>query len=110
MKQLVEQLLRHKFIFKSIKEINKKRLLTTKKINVYEAVDMDGYYIGIFSIKRKSRFLRKNIDDVEKLYEQLKRVQDHNFKKRIILYNMPFCSKAQKELTQKKWILIDASI
>ena len=110
MKFLVDLLAKHKFIFKSIKEIDKKKLSTTKKINIYEAIDLEGYYVAIFYIKRKSRFVRKNVIDLEELYEVLKKVQDHNFKRKIIIYDMPFCSKAKKMLKENKWIMINASI
>ncbi len=110
MKPLVNVLLKKNYIFKSINEIDKKTLGTRKKIGIFEAVDTDSYYIAIFVVAQKSRFLRKNADELEALYEKLKEVQDHNFKKKILIYQMPLCSKAKEQLKQNSWVLINAPI
>jgi len=110
MKELVNVLLKKNYIYKSLKEIDKKTLGTRKKIGIYEGVDTNSYYAAIFVFVQKSRFLRKNADELEMLYEKLKVAQDHNFKKKILIYQMPICSHAKKQLKESGWVLIDAAI
>jgi hypothetical protein len=110
MKELVNVLLKKDYIYKSLKEIDKKTLGTRKKIDIYEGVDTNSYYVAIFVLTQKSRFLRKNADDLETLFEKLKEVQDHNFKKKILIYQMPLCSKAKVQLKENSWILINACV
>jgi hypothetical protein len=110
MKELVNLLLKKNYLYKSLKEIDKKTLGTRKKIEIYEGVDTNSYYAAIFVLVQKSRFLRKNADELEMLYEKLKIVQDHNFKKKILIYQMPICSHAKDQLKQNGWIVINASV
>ncbi len=109
MKETVEILMKKKLIFKKLTEIDKKELKTRKKIRVYEGVDLKSYYFAIFLIKQKSRFLRKNVKEIEEIYERLKIIRDHNFKKKIFLHKCPLCSKAKEDLKNLKWKIFDAS-
>ena len=90
--------------------IENKALGTRKKIAVYEAVDFERYYAAVFVLRQKSRFLRKDAQVLEGLYETLKRVQDHNFKKKILLYDMPLCSKAKAQMKEAGWRLFDVAV
>ena len=110
MKELVNVLLKKNYIYKSLKEIDKKSLGTRKKIDIYEGVDTNSYYAAIFVLVQKSRFLRKNADDLEMLLEKLKVVQDHNYKKKLLIYQMTLCSKAKEQMKEDGWILINASV
>lgn len=110
MKELVNVLLKKNYIYKSLKEIDKKTLGIRKKIEIYEGVDTNSYYAAVFILVQKSRFLRKNADDLEMLYEKLKIVQDHNFKKKILIYQMPICSHAKEQLKESGWVLINAAV
>ncbi len=109
MKETVEILMKKKLIFKKLTEIDKKDLKTRKKIRVYEGVDLKSYYFAIFLIEQKSRFLRKNVKEIEEIYERLKIIRDHNFKKKIFLHKCPLCSKAKEDLKNLKWKIFDAS-
>ena len=62
MKELVNVLLKKNYIYRSLKEIDKKTLGSRKKIDIYEGVDTNSYYAAIFVLVQKSRFLRKNAD------------------------------------------------
>lgn len=110
MKELVNILLKKNYIYKSLKEIDKKVLGTRKKIDIYEGVDTKSYYAAIFYLLQKSRFLRKNADDLEQLLEKLKVLQDHNYKKKILIYQMPLCSKAKEQMKQNGWVLINVTL
>ena len=110
MKKLVNILLEKNYIYKSLHEIDIKTLGTRKKIKIYEGVDPKSYYTSIFVLNQKSRFLRKNADDLESLYEKLKVVQDHNFKHKLLIYQMPLCSKAKALMKERGWRFINASV
>ena len=109
MKAIVELLLSHKMIFKKLHPIDKKALGTRKKIDIYEGVDLHSNYVVIFHLVQKSRFLRKNADELEQLFEKLKIMQDHNYKKKLLLYDMPFCSKAKALMKERGWRMIDVA-
>jgi hypothetical protein len=109
MKEIVDKLREKGLIYKKLIMIDNKLLKTRKKIAIYEAVDFERYYTAIFELKQKSRFLRKDVEVLEMLYARLKVLQDHNFKKKILLYDMPFCSKAQMKMKEDGWRLIDVS-
>ncbi len=109
MKALVEILRVNGRIYKTLRKIDLKNLGTRKKFELYEGVDLKSYYSAIFWVKQKSRFLRKDADIYEGLYEKLKVLQDHNFKYKILIYDMPFCSKAKALMKERGWRLIDAS-
>jgi len=109
MKSVVDRLLKEDLILKKLELIDNKLLQTRKKIEVYEGVDLKSNYVAIFNLKQKSRFLRKDILPLDLIYENLKTLLDHNFKKKIIIYDMPFCSHAQKELKDDGWRLLDAT-
>jgi len=110
MKELVDLLRAKELIYKKLIMIDNKALKTRKKIEVYEAVDFDRYYTAIFVYEQKSRFLRKDATVLEELYERLKILQDHNFKKKILLYKMPFCSKAKAQMKESGWRLVDVTV
>ena len=110
MKELVDILRSKELIYKKLIMIDNKTLKTRKKIEIYEAVDFNRYYTAVFSLEQKSRFLRKDAVVLETLYERLKVLQEHNFKKKILLYKMPFCSKAKAQLKEEGWRMIDASV
>jgi hypothetical protein len=110
MKKLVNVLLEKNHIYKSLKKIDIKTLGTRKKIEIYEAVDTKSYYTAIFILTQKSRFLKKNADELEVIYEKLKVAQDHNFKKRLFIYQLPFCSHAKALMKERGWRFIDAAV
>ena len=109
MNDIVELLLSHNLIFKKLHPIDNKLLGTRKKVVIYEGVDLHSNYVAIFHLVQKSRFLRKNADEIESLFEKLKTLQDHNYKKRILLYDMPFCSKAKALMKERGWRLINVA-
>jgi hypothetical protein len=109
MKEIVELLLKYNMIFKKLHPIDKKKLGTRKNIEIYEGVDLHSNYVAIFKLSQKSRFLQKNADELERIFEKLKIMQDHNYKKKLLLYDMAFCSKAQILMKERGWRLIDVA-
>ena len=107
MKEMIQQLLTKKIILKKVVPIDTAVLQTRKKIAVFSGVDTKSNLVSIFMIQRKSRFLRKDVKELEELFIKLVSFSDHNFKKKILIYDMPLCSKAKENLKELKWTLIN---
>ena len=107
MKDMIKQLLTKKIILKKIDAIDISMLKSRKKIGVFSGIDTKSNYVCVFVISRKSRFLTKDVKELEELFTRLVSLSDHNFKKKILIYDMPLCSKAKEKLKELKWILIN---
>lgn len=103
MKELTTYYTNKNVIFKDIKEILPKELGSRKKIDIYVATSIDGKYYSIFIIDSKSRFIRKNANDLIELNELLSSYVGHNFKKKELLISSPLCSKAKEFLKENAW-------
>lgn len=100
MRQLTEYFMNKNIIFKSIEEISPKELSSRKKIRIYSAVGVDANYYAIFIVDAKSRFIRKNANDLLEMCAKLVDYKKHNFKKKILLVSSPLCSKAKTFLKE----------
>ena len=105
MKNLTKYFLDKDILFKEIKEVIPKQLGSRKKIGIYVATSVSKEYYAIFILDGKSRFIRKNAEDLILLCEKLASFEDHNFKKKELLISSPLCSKAKKFLQENKWSL-----
>ncbi|XOB62721.1 hypothetical protein ACMC56_02670 [Campylobacterota bacterium DY0563] len=103
MKELTHYYNKKDILFKEIEEIAPKDLKSRKKIKIYVATSIQKEYYAIFIIDSKSRFIRKNAEDLMLLLEDLVSFQEHNFKKKELLISSPICSKAKKLLENDKW-------
>lgn len=90
-------------IFKDLNEVLPKDLNSRKKIKIYCGTSIEKEYIAIFIVDLKSRFLRKNGNDLEELFESLKSFKEHNFKRKYLLISSPLCSKAKAMLEDLNW-------
>jgi predicted nucleotidyltransferase len=106
LKEVIKTLLTKKIILKKLEPFDLAHLESRKKILLFDGVDTASNYISIFVIEKKSRFLQKDVLELEKLFEKLVQVKEHNYKKKILLYKMPMCSKAQKLLKEFRWTLV----
>ena len=103
MKELTHYYNAKDILFKEIKQIDPKDLKSRKKIKIYIATSIEKEYYAIFVIDSKSRFIRKNAEDLMVLLEKLISFTDHNFKKKELLISSAICSKAKKMLEDNKW-------
>jgi len=103
MKTIVEYLQQKNIIFKSFKEITPKELGSRKKIDIYVGVDLKGYYADVLQIEKKSRVLRKEVEELMALHEKLEKYIDSSIKKKYIIIKAPLCSKAKGMLEENKW-------
>lgn len=103
MKELTNYFTNKDIIFKQIDQITPKELGSRKKIGIYHATSIKKEFYSIFIIDAKSRFLRKNADELMALTDILSTHLDHNFKKKVLLISSPLCSKAKAYLKENKW-------
>lgn len=103
MKDLTKYFLDKEILFKDLKEVFPKELGSRKKIEIYSATSTSKDYYAIFVVDSKSRFIRKNANDLLDLYNNLVDYEKHNFKKKVLLISSPLCSKAKKFLEDEKW-------
>ena len=103
MKDLTKYFLDRDILFKEIKEVNVKELGSRKKIKIYVATSVTKEFYSIFIVDAKSRFIRKNANDLLELHSKLIDFQEHNFKRKELLISSPLCSKAKKFLEENKW-------
>jgi len=103
LKELTTYYTNKNILFKEIKQIFPKELDSRKKIDIYSATTIDSKFYAIFIVDSKSRFIRKNADDLMVLCEKLATFLGHNFKKRELLISSPLCSKAKEYLKQNDW-------
>ena len=89
MKELTTYFTNKNILFKEIKSIYPKELDSRKKIGIYAATTVDSKFYAIFVVDSKSRFIRKNADDLMELCEKLASYLDHNFKKKELLISSP---------------------
>lgn len=103
MKELTGYFTNKNVIFKEIKKTEPKELGSRKKIEIYTATSVNNEYYAIFVLDGKSRFLRKNANDLMAMCESLASLVDHNFKKKELLILSPLCSKAKAYLKENSW-------
>ena len=103
MKELTEYFTSKNIIFKAIKSLEPKDIGSRKKIRIYTATSIKSEYYAIFIINSKSRFLKKNADELMAMCEKLSSHEDHNFKRKELLISSPLCSKAKAYLLDNKW-------
>jgi len=106
MKQIIESLRENGYFFKNIESIDLKKINIKNKIIVYKATSIDGEYISLFHISKKSRFIKKDSSRLLEINDLLKIHYDHNFMKTILSISSPLCSKAKKVLESEKWQII----
>lgn len=103
MKELTNYYNNNDILFKDIKEIFPKELGSRKKIRIFTSTSIQSEYYAIFILDSKSRFIRKNANDLIQMCEELSTYVEHNFKKKELLISSPLCSKAKKFLEEQKW-------
>ena len=103
MRELTEYYMKKDLIFKDIQKVEPKEINSRKKIDIYSATSVKGDYFAIFKLDAKSRFLRKNAEDLIVLCEKLSLLVGHNFKKKELVITSPLCSKAKAFLKDNSW-------
>jgi hypothetical protein len=103
MKSIIDYLQSNKLIFKTFKSIAPKELGSRKRVKIYMAVDLKGYYALVMSIEKKSRVLRKDVNEFMQLHEKLEKYIDSKINKKYIIIKAPLCSHAKVMLKESGW-------
>ena len=103
MKDVTSYFVNKNIIFKELNVIEPKELGSRKKIQIYDGIGIDKNYYALFVLNAKSRFLRKNANELIQLLNQLIDLKKHNYKKKILLISSPLCSHAKKLLVENGW-------
>ncbi|NQY94295.1 MAG: hypothetical protein HRT43_09040 [Campylobacteraceae bacterium] len=103
MKELTNYFVNKNIIFKELNEVFPKDLKSRKKVRIYDGIGVDKKYYAIFILDAKSRFLRKNANDLMDLCNKLIDLKKHNYKKKELLISSPLCSHAKKLLKDNGW-------
>jgi hypothetical protein len=103
MKEIVEFLQQQNIIFKSFKEITPKEIGSRKKIGLYVGVDLKGYYALVMVLQKKSRVLRKEVQELMVLHEKIEHYIDSRIKKKYIIIKAPLCSHAKAMFEENGW-------
>ena len=103
MKELVEYFKAKGVLFKELYPVDLKSYKIKKRWQVFVGVDQKNRYWLIVRIERKSRFLRKDAQEVLSLQERLEQILGHGFKKRHLILKAPLCSRAEEFLKEAGW-------
>ncbi len=107
-KVIVDILNTNRTVLRSLEEIDLALLGTRKKVEVFSGVTEKKYYISIFFIRQKSRFLKKNASEIVDLEKRLEKLKNHVFKNKLLVISSPLCSKASFFLKEKGWTVVEA--
>ena len=103
MKDVTTYFVNKNIIFKELIEIEPKELKSRKKIRIFDGIGINKNYYAIFIINAKSRFLKKNANELIDMLNSLIYLKDHNYKKKILLISSPLCSHAKTLLKENGW-------
>ena len=103
MKEHIDLLRRFGLRFKSTQAVDPKAIGIKKRVTILKCVDDRTFYHFILFIDAKSRFLQKNSQEVEGIYQKTVQFCDHNFKYKHIFIQNDCCSKARLRLEENGW-------
>ncbi|MCF6206633.1 MAG: hypothetical protein L3J47_07060 [Sulfurovum sp.] len=103
MKQIVEYLQQKRLIFKSLQPIEPKTLGSRKRVGIYLGVDLKGFYALVMVLEKKSRVLRKEVEELMALHEKVQKHIDSTIPKKYIIIKAPLCSKAKVLFEENGW-------
>jgi len=107
LKKVVDVLASKNIILKSLEEIKLSSLGSRKKIQLFSGVKSDGYYLAVFSVNQKSRFLIKNANELIELEKRLELLKEHAYRYKYLLIASALCSKAKLFLKENGWKILE---
>jgi len=107
-KSVVDFLNTKNIVLCTLNEIDLSMLNTRKKIQIFSGVTEKRYYISIFIVRQKSRFLIKNAKEIVDLKKRLEDFSNHIYRNRLLVITSPLCTKAKSFLKTEGWKIIEA--
>ena len=106
MKELVERLASEGILCRRLEGVEPKKLGTRKRVEIYRGIETDDYYCLVMVLRKKSRILRKEAEELEELHRRLEEKMGAKVKRSYLLYDAPLCSKAAAWLREQGWRLL----
>jgi len=106
MKTIVETLAKKGIVCRRLDRIEPRELGSRKRVEIYRGVMTDDYYCLVLLVKKKSRILRKEAEELMELHRRLEEKTEAKIKRLYLLYDAPLCSKASARLKEKGWNVI----
>ncbi|MFK5881529.1 MAG: hypothetical protein QM482_04895 [Sulfurospirillum sp.] len=106
-KTIVDLLNTKNLVLHALKKVDLTLLNTRKKIQIFSGVTEKRYYISIFFIRQKSRFLKKNASEIVQLCRRLEELEKHAYKNKLLVISSPLCSKASSFLKEEGWKIVE---
>jgi hypothetical protein len=103
MKELVEHLASRGIVCRRLERVEPKKLGTRKRVEIYRGIETDDYYCLVLVLRKKSRILQKEAEELEELHRRLEEKMGAKIKRSYLLYDAPFCSKAAAWLRERGW-------
>jgi hypothetical protein len=103
LKPFLRQLRKYDLHYQRFEMIDLKTLGSRKKISLFEGLSVDKKFTALFFIDQKSRFLQKNVQELDILMQKLITLQEHNYYQKILFLHAPLCSKAKTLLIENHW-------
>jgi len=101
MKEFAELLRKRGLLFPRLQKLDLRSFGIKKRVEGYEGVDLKDRHTLIFFIRRKSRFLSKDADDLLGIADTVAKKRQRVYGRKILLLDAPLCSKAKESLLQE---------
>jgi len=103
MNEFNDLLIKNNIFLKKIEDITPK---TRKQIKIYLGTDIDNFYYLIVKINKKSRFIMKDLNELNSFISTIVKIKNINFsyKKRVLILKGEICSKTKTQL--KDWKIL----
>jgi len=107
LKNLVDILSENNIILRKLSKVDISNLKSRQKIQIFSGVDDKRYFIAIFVVQNKSRFIKSSAKRLLELEKKLELLKNHAFKRKILIISSPLCSYAKSFLKESKWKIIE---
>jgi hypothetical protein len=102
-KEIVEFLATKGVVCRRFEPVEPKKLGSRKRLEIYRGVGTDDYYCMVLVLRKKSRILRREAEELEELHHRLEEKMEAKIKRLYLLYDAPLCSRAAAWLTERGW-------
>lgn len=93
----------HNIALKNLKEIDLREFSSKRTLECDLGIDVKGFYTIVFIRSAKSRFLRKEFEQISQICSQVEAKFDVKIKKRVIFYSSQICSKTENLIKESGW-------
>lgn len=93
----------HNLVLKDLKQIDLSEFSKKKTLKSAIGIDTKGFYTIVFIREAKSRFLKKEFEDIVKICRKIEEKLGLKIKKRVIFYGSQICSKTQNLIKESGW-------